>query len=97
MSTQILRKAIIGVFATRMIVSVIFPIGMMNDVMCGLFSISAVSFVSGQQGNMGALQAFATTVLQGTVLTLELYLLALLFVGVLKLWDNHVTKKKSAV
>ena len=99
MSTQILRKAIIGVFATRMIVSVIFPIGMMNDGMCGLFSMPAVGYVGQVLGasDMSPFQAFATTVLQGTVLSLELYLLGLIYVGILKLWDAHAAKKKSAL
>lgn len=72
-------------YITRMAVSVIFPVGGFLDVVCGMFSISAVEFISatdirGGLGGMdeaarlgaGFLLVLLTTLVQGVVLNILL-------------------------
>ncbi len=86
-----LRLALKIGYLTRLAISVIFPVGGLLDMTCGLFSISVVEFVSSvslmEAHNMGAGtagfgQILATTLVQGVVLNLVLAGFVVLVFGI---------------
>lgn len=92
MSVPPIRQAIFAVFFTRMLISIIFPVGGINDMMFGMASTTFVNFLRMSAfnidggGNMEAIPAFVTTLIQGTLLSLEVFVVGLLFYGIIQLW-----------
>ncbi len=87
MSRPLTRNSIMWAYGIRMTASVLFPVGMYNDMIIGLASVSTVSAlfsgVSGMNANelRNPLHIFLTTILQGTLLNLEIFLLILVLIG----------------
>ena len=86
------RTALVG-FGTRVLISVIFPIGLFVDMFTGTWSVALVQEMfpdAGSLGRAGAavsfLQVFITTVVQGTFLNGLLLIYMLVIYSVLRLF-----------
>lgn len=80
-------------YLTRIVISLIFPIGLMIDVLCGLFSVSIVQglmpflFEAGDQEGVyheqaGFLGTLLVTLVQGVILNLLLFFYMLVVLGI---------------
>lgn len=91
MSRPLTRRCIMWAYGIRMTASILFPVGMYNDALVGLASVGAVGAVSSVLTDSNTpelnnpLQVFLTTIIQGILLNLEIFLLVLLLIGL-----NHV-------
>lgn len=87
MSTPILRTSIITAYTIRCVVSVLVPVGMANDMMIGMASVSVGTvgkwFENSPTQGMSSVFAFATTIVQGTLLSLEIALIVFLVYGII--------------
>jgi hypothetical protein len=99
MSQRLPRLSIITAFSIRLAVSVVFPVGGPNDMICGLFTVSCVGFVYGGQFDLGSgenamapTQAYLTTLLQGAALSVEVFIVGLFVFGILVAYDRFVNR-----
>ena len=70
------RRAIVDVFYLRLVMVICLPLALTNDLICGALSMLAVEAVLGTA--TGIAEAAAATILEGTLLTVELALLTCL-------------------
>ncbi len=73
------------VYATRMFISVLFPIGLFVDMLCGILSVGCAEVIFGSAAIRTFPGALFTTLIQGVILNLVLALYGLLVVGVVML------------
>ncbi len=70
------------VYLTRILITVVFPIGMMIDLSCGIFSVSTTEAIFGSSAISTFSGALFTTLVQGVILNLVLAIYGSLVVGV---------------
>ena len=80
---RVLRYTLRVGYGTRVGLSVLFPIGMYVDVICGMLSYGLVDEVLGTTETFGAI--LVTTLIQGVVLNIVLAIYMLPVAGILKL------------
>lgn len=94
-------------YITRIVISVLFPIGIFVDLYCGIFSVFVSSTITGEQGfprasstdapSLRFLYHLLTTLIQGTVLNIILFSYMLIVYGFLRIAgvDNSLRGKKT--
>ena len=73
------------VYATRMLITVLFPVGLFVDMVCGILSVGCTEVIFGSSAIQTFPGALFTTLIQGVILNLVLALYGLLVVGVVML------------
>jgi len=67
-------------YGTRIAISILFPIGLYVDTVCGILSVGLTSFIAGAEpgslGSMGFAAALFTTLVQGVLLNMLLAIFA---------------------
>ncbi|MAI70661.1 MAG: hypothetical protein CMM01_07095 [Rhodopirellula sp.] len=74
------------VYATRMIITVLFPIGLFVDMFCGILSVGCTESIFGSSVIKTFPGALFTTLVQGVILNVVLVLYGLLVVGAVMLF-----------
>ena len=73
------------VYATRMLITVLFPVGLFVDMFCGILSVGCTEVIFGSSAIRTFPGALFTTLVQGVILNVVLALYGLLVVGVVML------------
>ncbi len=94
------RRILMFTYITRVVITIVFPIGMVVDMVAGICSMSIVGFafqttnmdvlVPSDPGQMTFLTALLTTLIQGLLLNLVLALVAIVAFGAVRLWQRGV-------
>lgn len=74
------------VYVTRMVITVIFPIAMFVDLICGLTSVACTETIFGSRAIQTFPGALFTTLLQGVMLNLVLAIYGLFVIGLVMLF-----------
>lgn len=102
MSNRLCKRAAVLTICLRLIASVIFPLGMMNDVGIGMMSVEAAESISGEQIGpkrvmknaprpppTNPVAVLLATTIQGVLLNLELCVVFSVIYGIMRLLDRR--------
>lgn len=104
MAQRVKRRATRVAYITRMGISILFPIGVVVDLYCGIVSVSLSSAITGSQNPLGSREAVSglpsfrfltyllTTLIQGTLLNILVFTYMMIVYGFLRvigMKDSH--------
>lgn len=85
------------VYATRLLITLFFPIGMGIDMLCGLLSVSCTQGLFGGQAVETFPGALFTTLIQGAVLNLVLAIYGTLVAGLVTLFVSRARSRRTSI
>jgi len=81
LTSTVVRRSIMAAFWLRVVLTAIFPIAMMNDLLIGAISMNLMRRVFGTEMLNGFWQIALTTIIQGVLLNLEVWTVAMLLLA----------------